>query len=55
MFSFAVSRLALAPQDFWSLSLSEWRALVCAVSPQSEAMTSEALAALMQKHGGPNG
>ncbi len=55
MFSFAVLRLSLAPQDFWLLSACEWRALVSAALPVGETMTRDALAALIATHGGRNG
>lgn len=47
MFAFAVFRLGLSPDDFWALGLSEWRALVTAAAPQGEAMTRDALTALI--------
>jgi len=50
MFSFAVLQLRLAPDAFWRLSVSEWRALVNAASPQ--AMTMRDLTALIDRYGG---
>ncbi|PQA87244.1 phage tail assembly chaperone [Hyphococcus luteus] len=50
MFAFAVLRLGLSPADFWTLSAAEWRALLDAAAPQ--AMTRDALSALMKTHGG---
>ncbi len=52
MFSFAILRLGLAPEAFWALSAAEWRALLDAVLPQGEAMTRDALKALIKQYGG---
>lgn len=47
MFVFAVFRLGLSPDEFWALGLREWRALVQAAAPMADAMTRDALAALI--------
>ncbi len=54
MFLFAVLRLGLSPPAFWALSVSEWRALLEAAAPQSEAMTRDALMQLINNHGSQN-
>lgn len=50
MFAFAVLRLGLRPQDFWTLSAAEWNALIATAAPP--AMTRETLAALVKQYGG---
>lgn len=49
-FAFGVVRLGLSPSDFWALSLTEWLALVRAVSePAASPISRSDLAALMAK------
>ncbi len=52
MVAFAVLRLGLSPDAFWTLPACEWRALVAAVTPQ--AMSRDGLSELMQTYGGNN-
>lgn len=49
MFSFAVLRLGLAPENFWRLSAGEWSALVAAIAPQG-GMTRADLKTLIKTH-----
>lgn len=47
---FGVVRLGLSPSEFWALSLTEWLALVWAVSgPTATPISRSDLAALMAK------
>ncbi|MGY6531740.1 phage tail assembly chaperone [Glycocaulis sp.] len=49
-FAFGVVRLGLSPSDFWGLSLTEWLALVRAVSsPTAAPLSRSDLSALMAK------
>ena len=49
-FTFAVLRLGLAPSEFWRLSLTEWRTLIGAASPQGDALGAPQLHDLMKHY-----
>ncbi|WDI32151.1 phage tail assembly chaperone [Hyphococcus flavus] len=48
MFSFAVLRLGLTPENFWRLGVAEWSTLIAAIAPQG-GMTRADLNALINK------